>query len=115
MIPGSSTRPPWVSTTRGVTSGPLWERATASILAIDGDAHSRVRRLVAKAFSPRAITRLQSLVAQTAAGLVDTWPRPGTATSSPTSPRPYPTPIICALLGAPPQDWLCSRDGPTRS
>lgn len=55
---------------QGVTAGPLWERATASILAIDGDAHSRLRRLVAKAFSPRAITRLQGLVAQTAAGLV---------------------------------------------
>ena len=56
---------------QGITSGPLWDRATASILAIDGDAHTRLRRMVAKAFSPRAITRLETLVTQTAAELVD--------------------------------------------
>lgn len=91
--------------TQGVTSGPLWERATASILAIDGDAHSRLRRLVAKAFSPRAISRLQSLVAQTASGLVDTLAAAGSGDVVTDISRPYPTPIICALLGAPPQDW----------
>lgn len=90
---------------QGVTSGPLWERATASILSIDGDAHSRMRRLVAKAFSPRAITRLQSLVAQTAAGLVDSLAAAGYGEVVTDISRPYPTPIICALLGAPPQDW----------
>lgn len=90
---------------QGVTSGPLLERATASILAIDGDAHSRLRRLVAKAFSPRAITRLQSLIAQTAAGLVDTLAAAGSGDVVTDISRPYPTPIICALLGAPPQDW----------
>jgi cytochrome P450 len=90
---------------QGVTSGPLWERAAASILAIDGDAHSRLRRLVAKAFSPRAITRLQGLVAQAAAGLVDTLAAAGSGDIVTNICRPYPTPIICTLLGAPPQDW----------
>lgn len=90
---------------QGVTSGPLWERATASILAIDGDTHSRLRRLVAKAFCPRAITRLQSLVAQTAAGLVDNLAAAGYGDVVTDISRPYPIPIICALLGAPPQDW----------
>jgi cytochrome P450 len=90
---------------QGVTSGPLWERATAGLLAIDGAAHSRLRRLVAKAFCPRAITRLQTLVAQTAAGLVDALAAAGSGDIVTDVSRPYPTPIICALLGAPPQDW----------
>lgn len=90
---------------QGVTSGPLWERAKSSILAIDGDTHSRLRRLVAKAFSPRAIARLQSLVAQTAAGLIDSLAAAGFGDVVTDISRPYPIPVICALLGAPPQDW----------
>ena len=90
---------------QGVTSGPLWDRATASILGIDGDAHTRLRRLVAKAFSPRAITRLQTLVTRTATGLVDSLAAAGSGDIVTDVSRPYPTPIICALLGAPPQDW----------
>ena len=90
---------------QGVTSGPLWDRATASILAIDGDAHTRLRRLVAKAFSPRAITRLQTLVTQTATGLVDALAATGSGDIVTDVSQPYPTPIICGLLGAPPEDW----------
>ena len=90
---------------QGVTSGPLWDRATAGLLAIDGEAHTRLRRLVAKAFSPRAITRLQTLVAQTADGLVDAVAATGSGDIVTDVSRPYPTPIICALLGAPAQDW----------
>ncbi|MFN8043262.1 MAG: cytochrome P450 [Mycobacterium sp.] len=90
---------------QGVTAGPLWDRATASILAIDGDAHTRLRRLVAKAFSPRAITRLERLVHQTATGLVDALAAAGSGDIVAEVSRPYPTPIICGLLGAPAQDW----------
>jgi cytochrome P450 len=90
---------------QGITAGPLWDRATASILAVDGSAHSRLRRLVAKAFSPRAITRLHTVVQQTATGLVDALAATGSGDIVGDISRPYPTPIICALLGAPPQDW----------
>lgn len=90
---------------QGVTSGPLWERATASILATDGEAHTRLRRLVAKAFCPRAIARLEQLVHHTAAALVDELAAAGSGDIVTDVSRPYPTPIICALLGAPPQDW----------
>ena len=91
--------------TQGITSGPLWDRATASILAIDGPTHTRLRRLVAKAFSPRAITRLQDLITQTATALVDALAVAGSGDVVTDISRPYPTPIICGLLGAPPQDW----------
>ncbi|BBY81146.1 cytochrome P450 [Mycolicibacterium pulveris] len=91
--------------TQGMTSGPLWERATASILAIDGAAHTRLRRLVAKAFSPRAVARMQGLVQQTAVGLVEALAAAGSGDIVTDLSHPYPTPIICALLGAPPRDW----------
>jgi len=90
---------------QGVMSGPLWDRATTSILAIDGEAHTRLRRLVAKAFCPRAIARLEQLVRHTATALVDGLAAAGSGDIVTDVSRPYPTPIICALLGAPPQDW----------
>ena len=39
---------------QGITSGPLWDRATSNILGLDGAEHHRLRRLVSKAFAPRA-------------------------------------------------------------
>src|SRR3981081_2122576 len=38
---------------QGITSGPLWDRATTNILGLDGAEHHRLRRLVSKAFAPR--------------------------------------------------------------
>jgi cytochrome P450 len=90
---------------QGITSGPLWNRAATSILSIDGDAHSRLRRLVSKAFSPRAIARLQSVVRQTVNELVQAMAAAGSGDVVADVSRRYPTPIICTLLGVPPQDW----------
>lgn len=90
---------------QGVTSGPLWERATTSILALDGEVHTRLRRLVAKAFCPRSTLRLQSLIAHTITGLVEKFVANGGGDLVTEVSRRYPTPIICALLGAPQQDW----------
>lgn len=49
---------------QGITSGPLWQRITSLILSIDGERHHRQRRLVAKAFTPRATARLQQLIVE---------------------------------------------------
>jgi len=91
--------------TQGVSSGPLWQRATANILSLDGNTHHRLRRLVSKAFSPRATIRLQGLIHATITELVDALAAAGSGDVVTDVSRPYPTPIICALLGAPPQDW----------
>ena len=47
---------------QGITSGPLWDRVITSILSINGDDHTRLRRLVSKAFTPRAVSRLDSTI-----------------------------------------------------
>src|ERR1700751_870750 len=48
-------------TVQGITSGPLWDRATSNILGLDGAEHHRLRRLVSKAVAPRAAERLGTL------------------------------------------------------
>src|SRR5258708_165771 len=42
---------------QGITSGPVWDRAIKSIISLDGADHHRLRRLVSKAFTPRATAR----------------------------------------------------------
>jgi cytochrome P450 len=90
---------------QGITSGRLWERAVANILSLDGAAHYRLRRLVCKAFAPRGAERLRALAIETITELVDPLTRIGRCDVVTDIARRYPTPIICALLGAPRDDW----------
>jgi cytochrome P450 len=90
---------------QGMTSGPLWDRAVANILSLDGDAHHRLRRLVSKAFAPRGAERMRTLAVEVITGLVDPLTRVGRCDVVSDIARRYPTPIICALLGAPREDW----------
>jgi cytochrome P450 len=90
---------------QGVTSGPLWDRATTNILGLDGETHHRLRRLVSTAFGPRGAARLQSLIVETITDLVEPFTRVGRCDVVTDIARRYPTPIICALLGAPREDW----------
>lgn len=90
---------------QGVTSGPLWDRAISNILGLDGNAHHRLRRLVSKAFAPRSAERLRKLVVEIINGLVDPFTAVGHCDVVGDIARRYPTPVICALLGAPPEDW----------
>lgn len=90
---------------QGITSGPLWDRATTSILSLDGEAHHRLRRLVSKAFAPRGAERLRTLAVEVITELVDPLTRVGRCDVVCDIARRYPIPVICALLGAPREDW----------
>ncbi|WP_406814345.1 cytochrome P450 [Mycobacterium sp. M23085] len=90
---------------QGITSGPLWHRAISNILGLDGAAHHRLRRLVSKAFAPRGAQRLRGLVVEVINGLVEPLTAVGRCDVVCDIARRYPTPVICALLGAPPEDW----------
>jgi cytochrome P450 len=90
---------------QGITSGPLWDRAIASILSLDGAAHHRLRRLVSKAFAPRSAERLRKLAVEIITDLVDPLTPVGRCDVVSDIARHYPIPVICALLGAPPEDW----------
>ena len=90
---------------QGITSGPLWDRVALNILSLDGEAHHRLRRLVSKAFTPRATAWLRTTIVEVITGLVDRHGARGRCDVVTDIARQFPIPVICALLGAPPEDW----------
>jgi cytochrome P450 len=76
-----------------------------SILTMEGDAHARLRRLVAPAFTPASANRLRPTMQAVVGGLVDAIADQGECELVADVCEPYPIPIICELLGAPPEDW----------
>ena len=90
---------------QGITSGPLWDRVSASLLSVNGEDHARLRRLVSKAFTPRAVARLDTTITDIITQLTDPLMAVGSSEIVADIARPYPVPVICELLGAPRQDW----------
>jgi cytochrome P450 len=90
---------------QGVDDEAFSSRRQRSILALEGDEHARLRRLVAPAFSPRAADRLRPFMREVVGGLVDAVADSGRCELVADVCEPYPIPIICELLGAPKEDW----------
>jgi len=94
----------------GITDAEFLENRRVSILSAEGDTHTRLRRLVAKSFSPRSADRLRPFMREVVDDLVDAVAPTGRADVAVDICEPYPIPIICELLGAPREDWkLFSR------
>ena len=94
----------------GVNDPRLKERRRESILSAEGDVHTRLRRLVAPSFSPRAADRLHPFMREVMNSLIDPVAKNGKCDLATDICDPYPIPIICELLGAPKKDWqLFSR------
>lgn len=90
---------------QGITSGPLWDRIVTNIISLDGAEHHRLRRLVCKAFTPRATERLRITVEEVITGLLEQCAERGHCDVVADIARHYPIPVICTLLGAPADDW----------
>jgi cytochrome P450 len=90
---------------QGITSGELWDISLKGLLSLDGEAHHRQRRLVSKAFTPRAAERLRATCADVITDLVDSHADAGRCDVVADIARQYPIPIICAMLGTPSEDW----------
>ena len=93
-----------------VGPGPLQDSISRWMLYLDPPAHTRMRRLVMRAFTPRAVNRLRATIQEIVDGLLD-----GLEDKSGAEGRnevdllaefAYPLPVhaICRLLGVPPQD-----------
>ena len=108
--PRFHTPPGFVLAAQGITSGPLWDRAAASILTMNGPEHHRLRRLVSKAFAPRAAARLRSTITEVINELVDPLTATGRCDLVRDVAEKYPIPIICALLGTDRGDWKLFSD-----
>jgi cytochrome P450 len=95
---------------QGITSGELWDISLKGLLSLDGAAHHRQRRLVSKAFTPKAAGRLRTTCVDIIAELVDNHANAGRCDVVADIARQYPIPIICAMLGTPPEDWHLFSD-----
>ncbi|OBB72513.1 cytochrome P450 [Mycobacterium sp. 852014-52144_SCH5372336] len=103
--------PPGITlASQGITSGPLFDKMANSLLGLDGAPHMRLRKLVSKAFTPRATSRLQDTIQEVVNGLIDRVADAGHCDVVTDLARPYPTPIMCALIGAPREDWHLFAD-----
>ncbi|HUP85796.1 MAG TPA: cytochrome P450 [Acidimicrobiales bacterium] len=89
----------------GVADEEFANRQTKSILAMEGDPHGRLRRLVAPAFTPRSADRLRPFMREVVGGLIDPVVASGGCELVADVCEPYPIPIVCELLGAPKEDW----------
>ncbi|MGD9622919.1 MAG: cytochrome P450 [Mycolicibacterium sp.] len=97
--------PGYTLAVQGITSGPLWDKVVNSMLSMEGAEHQRVRSVVSKAFTPRAVQRLHATIVDVIDDIIEPISRRGHCDVVTDIARPYPVPVICALLGAPREDW----------
>jgi len=79
--------------------------ASKSMVVMEGEEHTRLRRLVSPAFSPKAADRLRPFMREVANGLIDAVAQDGRVEAVSQLCDPYPVPVISELLGAPKGDW----------
>jgi cytochrome P450 len=95
---------------QGITSGPVWDKVCQTLMSAEPDQHRRLRRLVSRAFTPRAAERMRSACVEVIDELIDRHCAAGHCDMVHDIARQYPVQIICALVGAPREDWeLFSR------
>ena len=89
---------------------------TGSFLSLDPPDHTRLRRLVSKAFTPRVVAKLSSQISQITDELLTTARDTGNGEFELVGSLSYPLPlrIICELLGVPPGDQARFADWSAR-
>jgi len=85
-----------------LASGPLG--TTPTMLSTDPPAHTRMRSLVNKAFTPRQVERIRPQMVEIAEGLLDGLPEPGKIDVVADFSIPFPIIVIAAMLGVPASD-----------
>jgi cytochrome P450 len=88
----------------GMEPGGYFDDRRRSILSMEGDEHTRLRRLVSPAFTPASADRLRPFMRSVISELFDTVSAQGRCDLVADICEPYPIPIICELLGAPKGD-----------
>jgi cytochrome P450 len=86
------------------TAGGNDSTLSANMLHTDPPDHTRVRTLVAKAFTARAVARLRPRIEQTVSELLDELPTDSTVDLVQSFALPLPISVICSLLGVPSSD-----------
>ncbi len=89
---------------QGVTDGPLFDQLSTSILALEGEDHTRLRKLVSRAFTPRAVDAHRDEMRATLHTLVDPLVEVGHCEFMAQVADHYPIEVMCHLLGVPRED-----------
>jgi cytochrome P450 len=79
-----------------------WRRQQNVLLFMEGERHHRLRRLVAKAFTPRAVEALRPYTRSVIGGLIDAVYERKRCDAVAALTDPFPIPVICALVGIEP-------------
>ena len=88
---------------------PFWRLVRAGMLDREPPDHTRLRRLVSKAFTPRRVEQLRPTVERLADELVDDLLAAGGGDLIATVAEPLPVAVIAELLGVPPEDRALLR------
>ncbi|WP_240197020.1 cytochrome P450 [Nonomuraea lactucae] len=83
---------------------PFWRVIRAGMLDVEPPVHTRLRRLVSRAFTPRMVESLRPRVRAIAAGLVDTYVDKGGGDLIAEVAEPLPVTVIAEMLGVPEAD-----------
>jgi len=89
---------------QGVSEGPMYESLARTLLAIDGPDHTRLRKLVSRAFTPRSVEQLRPAMRELVETLVVGFAARGRCEFMAEFADRYPVQIICELLGVPRED-----------
>lgn len=89
---------------QGVDQGPLFEMASASLLAKEGEDHTRIRRLVSRSFTPRAADAHRPFMRELVDELVGRFAAKGRCEFLSDFADHYPVQVIAHLMGVPRED-----------
>ncbi len=89
---------------QGVSEGPMYDMLALTLLAIDGPDHTRLRKLVSRAFTPRSIEKLRPAMTALVEQLVAGFAERGRCEFMAEFADQYPVQIVCELLGVPRKD-----------
>ncbi|MGW0802194.1 cytochrome P450 [Nonomuraea sp. NPDC002799] len=83
---------------------PFWRVSRTGMLDVEPPLHTRLRRLVSKAFTPRMVESLRPRVRAIAEGLIDAYVEKGGGDLIAEVAEPLPVTVIAEMLGIPDQD-----------
>ena len=89
---------------QGVTEGPVYDMAASSLLAQEGEDHTRIRRLVSRSFTPRAADGHRPFMRTLVTELVDRFAPKGECEFMADFADQYSVQVIAHLMGVPRQD-----------
>lgn len=95
---------PFLVRMQSSADGPLSDMLGATVIAMDGPDHTRLRRLVARSFTPRAADRHRDVMRSLVDELVDRFAGSGRCEFVSEFADHYPVQVICEVLGVPRED-----------